>query len=215
MVSRLMADLSNYAQAAGMRRIVEEHSHPKGPGGISLEVSLSLYMSNHTQGGYFDLISKVATVTRTGTRQPPSCGKRPNAVGEGVMALPGIQHGTAVKLTHKESERSVLGQSRRSSRSAGKPRTGRRAAVQGVVRLRSTGGIPLIYRLTETGQHKVSYKDSLGGKAGCGESRPSGLGRAEQKPTEIIQQAAALLLHPESEAGHSDYGRWVRHEAQR
>jgi len=32
---------------------------------------------------------------RTGTRQPPSCGKGPNAVGESVMALPGNSYQSA------------------------------------------------------------------------------------------------------------------------
>ncbi len=64
-------------------------------------------------------------MSRTGTRQPSRCGKGPKAVGESVMVLPGKPPGDAVRLVCKGPDLSLWWQSRHSSLSAGKPRTGR------------------------------------------------------------------------------------------
>jgi hypothetical protein len=116
----------NFGVCVGLlkRTVTQERAEPLGRQCFS---PLQMQMLRMKQGLYQPHTDK-GTVTRTGTLPPPSCGKRPTIVGESVMVLPGNQHGTAVRLTHKGSDRSALGQSHCSSRSAGKPRTWRRVA---------------------------------------------------------------------------------------
>jgi hypothetical protein len=73
-----------------MRRIIVKHSHSRGIGRIVTEM-----FSPSPFEYYCDSKARLtrphielATVTRTGTRQPPSCGKKPKAVGQSVMPLP-------------------------------------------------------------------------------------------------------------------------------
>ena len=139
---------------------------------------------------------ELVTVTRTGTRQPTSCGKKPNAVGQSVMLLPEKPTQDAVRLTHKGSDLLCWWQSRCSSLSAGKPRTWRRAVVQGAARIWPMGGITLNTPSSQPMQYVNVSKDSLGGKAGCDESRPSGLGRGSTKPTiRKDSKARCFYLH--------------------
>lgn len=74
----------------GERRIVDTFSHSKGIGIKKAEMfSLSPYRKIVLL--YVRLIRphiELDTVARTGTRQPPSCGKRPKAVGQSAMLLP-------------------------------------------------------------------------------------------------------------------------------
>jgi hypothetical protein len=125
--------------------------------------------------------TEVITMTRTGTLQPTSCGKRPNAVGQSVMTLPGKPTQDAVRLSGKGTDLWRWWQSHRSSLSAGKPRTWRRVIVQGAVMIWPTRGITLMIG-RPAGTVQSVYKDSLGVKAGCGESRLSGLGGGFSKP---------------------------------
>jgi hypothetical protein len=76
-------------------------------------------------------------MARTGTRQPPSCRKRPHAVGQSVMWLPETPPPDAARLRRKGTDLRCWWQSRHSSPSAGRPRTGRRTVVPGVVRMES------------------------------------------------------------------------------
>src|SRR5687767_12156220 len=102
------------------------------------------------------------------------------------MTLPGKPTGDAVRLTHKGGDLLCWWQSRCSSRSVGKPRTWRRAVVQGVVERGSERRLILLSLMTRRRPVHITIsvsKDSLGGKAGCGESRLSGLGRGSMKPT--------------------------------
>jgi hypothetical protein len=171
-----------------MRRIVETHSHSRGSQSTVMAMFSSpkrLEYRNNRQGLYPPHTDKV-TVTGTGTLQPSSCGKGPKAAGQSVMMLPGNPDGDAARLMCKGHDLSVWGQSRCSSLRTGRPSTWRRAAVQGAVGIpwmRSSRLLPLMAR-TSIGPHreKSVCKDSLGGKAGCGESRPSGLGGGFSKP---------------------------------
>jgi len=109
-----------------------------------------------------------ATVPGTGTHQPSSCGKGPNAVGESVMTLPGKPPRDAARLVCKGHDLSRWWQSRHSSRSAGRPRTGRRTAVQGTVgiqRLWSSRLLPLMAsRFVGLHGNEVSVKTAWEGK---------------------------------------------------
>jgi hypothetical protein len=168
-------------KAWGMRRIAETHSHLRG----SRNSLTAMFPSPEggqiprpRQGLYPPHTGRV-TVTGTGTLQPTSCGKGPTAVGKSVMVLPGNPQGAAARLTGKGSDRSRWGQSRCSSQGTGRPSTGRRAAVQGATgreseRRRST---PAFNGTAQTPPRRASSvcKDSLGGKAGCAETCPSGL----------------------------------------
>ena len=58
----------------------------------------------------------------------------PLSYGESVMVLPGNPPRDAARLVRKGHDLSRWGQSRRSSRGAGRPRTGRKVAVQGTAR---------------------------------------------------------------------------------
>ena len=132
---------------------------------------------NNRQGLYPPHTDKV-TVTGTGTLQPSSCGKGPKAVGQSVMMLPGNPDGDAARLMCKGHDLSVWGQSRCSSPRTGRPSTGRRAAVPGTVGMGLTwrSSLRLEWQTARpTAQERSVCKDSLGGKAGCGESRLSGL----------------------------------------
>jgi hypothetical protein len=69
-----------------LRRIVTA----EGPEVVHGKVSLPCKAKTHeVLQGLFQPHTGKATVTGTGTRQPSSCGKRPKAVGESVMRLPG------------------------------------------------------------------------------------------------------------------------------
>ena len=105
MVSRSMANLSNYGKTSGMRRIVGTHRHLRESqrlvaGNVSLPWFNGVTLN---QGLYRPHIDK-ATVPRTGTLPPPSCGKEPTAVRESVMVLPGSPRQPAARLTGKGSE---------------------------------------------------------------------------------------------------------------
>ena len=128
MVSRLMANLSNYVKPSEMRRIVETHRHLRESHWTAKASFSPLYVERdrtHIERLYRPHTDK-ATVSRTGTRPPPSYGKGPTGVGESVMTLPGIpSNGCPQGLAGKGSDRQCLVQSRHRSRSAGKPPTWR------------------------------------------------------------------------------------------
>jgi hypothetical protein len=121
------------------------------------------------------------------------------------MMLPGNPDGDAARLMCKGHDLSVWGQSRCSSLRTGRPSTWRRAAVQGAVGIpwmRSSRLLPLMAR-TSIGPHreKSVCKDSLGGKAGCGESRPSGLEGGSRKPESLdVHRAASRRCGPYDQA---------------
>jgi len=77
-------------EASVMRRIIVKHSHLRGIGSLITEMfspSLSEYhFDSNTRLTQLHIESIM--VTRTGTRPPPSCGKKPKAVGQSVMSLP-------------------------------------------------------------------------------------------------------------------------------
>jgi hypothetical protein len=175
------------SKAWDMRRIIEKHSHLRGTR-ISCTGMFSPSLSengHHSHMRLTQLHIESITVTGTGTRQPPSCGKKPNAVGQSVMTLPGKPTVDAARLTRKGSDLLCWWQSHCSSRSAIRSRTWRRVAVQGVVRIESRGRLVLLPLMANRRPAYTTLsvrKDSLGGKAGCGESRLSGLGRGFSKP---------------------------------
>jgi len=153
-----------------MRRIVETHRHLRGSqieGTAMFPSSRMLKYRQNIERLYQPHTDK-ATVSRTGIRQPSSCGKGPKAVGESVMALPGKPQGDAVRLECKGLDLSRWWQSRRSSLSAGRPRTGQRAAVQGTVgiqRLRNSRFLPLmVSRFVGSHGVEVSVRTALEGK---------------------------------------------------
>jgi len=113
------------------------------------------------------------------------------------MTLPGKPTLDAARLTRKGSDLLCWWQSRCSSRSAGRPRTWRRAAVQGSARTRLMVGITLNIPASQPMQYASVSKDSLGGKAGCDESRLSGLGGGSPKPT-IRKDSKARCFYPHS-----------------
>lgn len=83
--------------------IVETHSHLRESHTSSMATFLSPDLKecqNFRRGLYRPHTGK-ATVTRTGTLPPTSCGKGPNAVGKSVMVLPGNPPRDAVRLTCK------------------------------------------------------------------------------------------------------------------
>jgi hypothetical protein len=107
MASGLFANLSNYVQVTGMRRIVVTHRHLRESRNLFTTMFLSLDLMEclyNRRGLYTPHMSKV-TVPRTGTLPPPSCGKGPNAAGERVMVLPGSLQHSAVRLTGKGRDR--------------------------------------------------------------------------------------------------------------
>ena len=118
--------------------------------------------------GLYQTHAGIATVSGTGTRQPSSCGKGPNAVGESVMTLPGKPQGDAARLVGKGHDLSLWWQSRHSSLSAGRPRTGRRVAGQGTVGIQRTWSSrlrPLVASVFVGPYRKeVSVKTALTGK---------------------------------------------------
>src|SRR5262245_13023305 len=75
----------------GGRMIVEAPSHSRESQNILMAMFLSPGLRKYTypKQGLYRPHTDTVTVTRTGTRQPPSCGKGPTAVGESVMVLPG------------------------------------------------------------------------------------------------------------------------------
>jgi hypothetical protein len=74
----------------GERRISDALSHSKGIWRKKTEMfSLSSYRDiDHLYVSPLQPHIAADTMARTGTRQPPSCGKRPNAVGQSIMLLP-------------------------------------------------------------------------------------------------------------------------------
>jgi hypothetical protein len=164
-----------------MRRIVETHRHLRESQRVIMATFLSpeLMDETHTNQGLYQPHTGKATMPRTGTRPPPSCGKGSTAVGERVMMLPGNPPRDAARLTCKGRDLSGWGQSRCSSLRTGKPSTWRRAAVQGVAGIESERrrSAPAFNGTAQTPPRNGESvcKDSLGGKAGCGESRLSGL----------------------------------------
>jgi len=174
-------------QSSFMRRIVDTHSHSRESQSVEMAMFLSPKWVDYkdAQQGLYRPHTGKATVTRTGTLPPSSCGKGPTAVGESVMMLPGNPPRDAARLTVKGRDLSGRGQSRYSSQRTGKPSTGQRAAVQGTVRMGLTwGSSPSLEWQTArpATQERSVCKDSLGGKAGCGESRLSGLEGGSRKP---------------------------------
>jgi hypothetical protein len=125
-----------------MRRIVEAHRHLRESqiGVMAMFLSPILTDMSYVWTGLYQPHTDIATMPGTGTSQPTSCGKGPTAVGESVMVLPGISHIDAIRLTGKGSDLCVWGRSRHSSRRQGKPATGRRTAVSGVVGIGTDGG---------------------------------------------------------------------------
>jgi len=74
-----------------MRRIIEKHSHLRGTRSVhtgKFSPSLPEEDSN-SDTRLTRLHIELATMTRTGTRQPPRCGRKPKVVGQSVMTLPG------------------------------------------------------------------------------------------------------------------------------
>jgi len=175
-------------QPLDMRRIVETHRHSRGSRKrcTAKFPPPDLLEYRPSKRGLYQPHTDKATVSGTGTLPPSSCGKGPNAVGESVMTLPGKPLRDAARLVCKGHDLSLWWQSRHSSRSAGRPRTGRRTAVQGTVEIRrlwNSRFLPLMAnRLVGSHGSRSVRKDSLGGKAGCGESRPSGLEGGFTKP---------------------------------
>jgi len=168
-------------QSMFMCRIVETHRYLRG----SQTCNMAMFSSSdrkeieHFNQRLYQPHTGKGTMPRTGILPPTSCGKGPTAVGESVMMLPGNPPRDAARLTCKGRDLSGWGQSRCSSLRTGRPSTWRRAAVQGAVGIRwvrSSRLLPLMARMS-IGPHRDRSvcKDSLGGKAGCGESRLSGL----------------------------------------
>src|SRR5436309_13499374 len=87
----------------GMRKIVEMHRHLRGSRiqKTACKPSLGSADLEHADRGLYQPHTDKAMVSRTGTRQPPSCGKGPNAVGESVMTLPGKPQRDAARLMGK------------------------------------------------------------------------------------------------------------------
>jgi hypothetical protein len=89
MVSRLMANLSNYVLNFGMCvRIVVKHSYLKG---VSMDITETLSSQRRRYAHVMRLVRPhigLTTVAGTGTRQPSCCGRKPKAVGQSVMLLP-------------------------------------------------------------------------------------------------------------------------------
>src|SRR3989442_1012103 len=118
--------------------IVDASSHLRESQKNTMFLSLELLDRFYNRQGLYRPHTGKVTVTRTGTRQPSSCGKGPKAVGESVIVLPGIpRKGCLQRLRCKGSDLQCLVQSRRSSLSQGKPGTWRRAAVQGTTGIQS------------------------------------------------------------------------------
>jgi len=154
----------------GMRRIVETHRHSRGSQRFFMAMFSSpcgLNSSDNTQGLHPPHMEG-ATMSGTGTRQPSRCGKGPKAVGESVRVLPGKPPGDAVRLVCKGPDLSLWWQSRHSSLSAGKPRTGRRTAGQGTVGIQRTWSSRLLPLMASgfVGPYRkeVSVKTALTGK---------------------------------------------------
>jgi hypothetical protein len=94
-------------KSSGMRRIVATHRHLRESQGLRMAMFLSLDRSQGVRDGQglYQPHTDKATVPRTGTLPPLSCGKGPKAAGESVMVLPGSSRHTAVRLTSKGSDR--------------------------------------------------------------------------------------------------------------
>ena len=77
-------------KAPGERRIVDTFSHSKGIRKKKTEMfSLSSYKDIvHLYTRLIRPHIELVTMARTGTHQPPSCRRRPKAVGQSVMELP-------------------------------------------------------------------------------------------------------------------------------
>ena len=161
-------------KSSGMRKIVETHSHLReSQTGMAMFPSPGWIECRNIQQGLYRPHSGKATVTRTGTLPPSSCGKGPNAVGESVRGLPGMpSKGCPQGLMGKGHDLQCVVQSRRSSRSTGKLCTGRRAAVQGTAGIQRTwkrqrwlkGFLPLMVSVFVGPRRKVSEKTTLEGK---------------------------------------------------
>jgi hypothetical protein len=95
------------SKAWDTRRIVETRRHLRESQNAPMAMCLSPDRTEclYVMQGLYPPHTDKATVPRTGTRPPPSCGKGPNAVGESVMMLPGSPRQPAVRLTGKGSER--------------------------------------------------------------------------------------------------------------
>jgi hypothetical protein len=128
MVSRLLANPSGYGQtidgapgllrSVGARMVKQRKQATPTQKGKSV-ASLKSYL--------LGLTSHREIAPRTGIHQPTSRRWEPTTIEQIAMTLPGNRDLTAERLTGLDSDRQEPGQNSRSSRSAGKPRTGRRA----------------------------------------------------------------------------------------
>ena len=145
MVSRLMANPSNYGQtidcASGLLRSAEARTvKQRKQATPTRKGRLTLFPESYLLG----LTPNREIATRAGDLQSPRCGREPTPIGQIAMTLPGNRNLSAVRLTGLDSDRQEPGQNSRSSQSAGKPRTGRRAVGKGVAARRQLREIPCL-----------------------------------------------------------------------
>jgi hypothetical protein len=164
---------------------------------MAMFLSLDLRKSRYLKQGLYQPHTGKATMPRTGTLPPTSCGKGPKAAGESVMVLPGIpSNGCPQGLRRKGSDLQCSVQSRRSSLSTGKPCTWRRAAVAGLQGRTEEGAVRLKDTSPLSFEFATVHKDILRGKAGCLERGLSGLGGGSMKPTDRkIKKAHRFYPH--------------------